>query len=74
MNPECDIDVILNTVPQSAENLVMETFDRANEGINKEIFSPNLFACGDSDSQYRCQFYNKCWNNTEKDLVKIGEK
>lgn len=74
MNPECDIDVILNTVPQSAENLVMETFDRANEGINKEIFSPNLFACGDSDSPYRCQFYNKCWNNTEKDLVKIGEK
>lgn len=72
--PECSIDTILNTVPASAEELVLETFDRANEGINKGIFAPNLSACGDFDSDYRCAFYNKCWNNTEKDLVKLDDK
>lgn len=74
LHPECSIDFILNTVPESEENLVLETFDRANEGINKGIFAPNLSACGDYDSDYRCAFFNKCHNNTEKDLVKLDDK
>lgn len=74
INPECNIDVLLNYVPESAENLVLETFDRANEGIKKEVFAPNLFACGDSNSDYKCAYYNLCWKNNKKDLIELDKK
>lgn len=74
LSPECEIDILLNYVPETAENLVMETFDRANEGIKKEVFAPNLFQCGDSNSDYRCQFYNLCWKNKKDDLIELGKK
>lgn len=74
ISPECDIDVILNQVAQAAEQLVMESFDESNSGIHKGVFRPNLLACGDTNSDYRCQFYNRCWNNTSDDLINLPER
>jgi len=69
--PEARIETILNKVTEQAENLVLETFDEANEGIKKGAFGPNLLACNNG---YKCQFYDYCWKGDDKDLVVLEEK
>lgn len=71
ITPECRIDIILNTVSEAAENLVIQTFDEANEGIKKESFGPNLSAC---EKPFPCQFLNYCWKGKKDDLVKLESK
>lgn len=70
--PEARIQPILNTVPEAAETLVIETFDEANEGIKKGAFGPNLSACG-STKTFLCPFYSKCWHGSDEDLIKLPE-
>lgn len=74
IKPECEIDIILNEVPETAVNLVIETMDQANLGIKNKQFGPNLNACGSTTSDYRCAFYGYCWNNDSSDLIDIGAK
>lgn len=71
IDPECRIEVILNEVTTEAEDLVIQTFDEANEGIKKEAFGPNLEACNNG---FKCQFYNKCWKGDDSDLIKLEKK
>lgn len=66
ISPECRIETILNQVTPEAENLVMETFDEANEGIKKEVFPPNLESCDKYGTP--CQFARLCWENNSEDL------
>lgn len=70
IDPECKIDILLSPVTQAAENLVIETFDRANEGIKKQIFTPNLFACKINEAII-CQFVDLCWKGKDDGLVKV---
>lgn len=70
IDPECKIDAILNSVSEQAEDLVLETFDSANEAIKKQVYSPNLAACAAFGKEYLCQFYNLCWNGKDDDLIK----
>lgn len=69
--PEARIEVILNQVSETAENLVIETFDEANEGIKRGVFNPNLQACGNGD--WTCPYINKCWYGNEEELTKVRE-
>lgn len=70
IDPECKIDILLSGVSPAAEDLVIETFDRANDGIKKGIFTPNLFACKINESIV-CQFIDKCWKGKDDGLVKV---
>lgn len=72
INPECKIDIILNDVPEATENLVIQTFDEANEGIKKESFGPNLNACGNEN--FKCAFYNYCWHGKKDDIIELGKE
>lgn len=72
IDPACNIDIILNAVPEAAENLVIEAFDEANEGIKKGVFNPNLGAC--KQGEIICQFFKKCWSGSDDDLLKLGKK
>jgi hypothetical protein len=74
VNPEADIYTILNDVSESGEKLVMDMFNSAKKGINNEVYQPNLLACGDTNSDYRCPFYNICWNGSSSDVVSLGDK
>lgn len=69
--PEARFDVILNDVPETAETLVMDTFDLSAEGIKKGVFAPNLNACG--SGEWKCQFYSKCWKGKDNDLIVLPE-
>lgn len=72
INPKANIELILNPVPEAAEQLVIETFDKAAEGIRQEIFGPNLKAC--KNGNLICPYYNKCWNGSDEDLVDMKRK
>lgn len=72
IDPECRIEVILDEVSKTAEQLVLDAYDKSNEGIKNEQFGPNLNACG--NGEYRCQFFNKCWKGSNDDLVEVKKK
>lgn len=74
ISPEARFDVILNEVTESAENLVLETFDLAANGIKKGVFVPNLNACEAYGKDFRCQFFQKCWSGKDDSLIVLPEK
>ncbi len=71
IDPEARIKVILNQIPEAAENLVIECFDEANEGIKRKVFNPNLNACGSLESEWQCPYLQKCWQGSDEELVKV---
>lgn len=72
IRPEANIEVILNQVSSTAEDLVIQTFDSANKGIHDQNFGPNLEAC--NKNGIICPYFNKCWFNKDEDLIKVEEK
>jgi hypothetical protein len=72
--PEARFDVILNEVTERAENLVIDTFSLAAQGIKNQVFIPNLQSCGGFGADYRCTFFNKCWKGKDDDLMVLPEK
>lgn len=72
ISPECKIDIILNQITQPAQNLIIKSFQGANEGIKAGIFPPNPDACMSFGNP--CQFYNLCWKGEDKDLIQLEEK
>lgn len=73
IKPKAFITTILNEVNEAAENLVIEAFDEANQGIKNKTFNPNLKACG-SHKDFLCQFYKKCWTGSDEDLIQLENK
>jgi hypothetical protein len=72
IDPECEIETILNSnITQQAEDLVLATFDEANEGIKNQQFNPNLNACSDP---FPCQYAKYCWENNKEELVQLEKK
>lgn len=71
VDPECRIDLLLNDVPKATEDLVLETFDKANEAIEKGIFIPNLESCGSYKSEYRCFAFDYCHKGSKEGLIDL---
>jgi len=69
INPKCYIQTIINEVPPSAEDLVIEAFDSAAENIKKENFYKNLSAC--KNGPIICEYYNHCWWNKNDDVIEV---
>jgi hypothetical protein len=72
IKPEARVDIILNEIAPQAQNLVLQTFLGANDGIKKGHFGPNLDSCNKFGQP--CQFYNKCWKGEDKDLIQLEAK
>lgn len=72
LNPEAYIAVLINEVPTASEDLVLDTFDRAVEGIKSENFGPNLSAC--KQGGLICPYAKLCWEGNMDDLVDLGDK
>jgi len=71
INPTVDIEVILNTVDESDEKRVIETFDYVNNCIADGIFS-------DTHTQERNKFYQYCpykeYTPENADFIKVEKK
>lgn len=68
INPTCSIDVILNEVNPATEDLIIQTFDSANENIKAEKFAPNLGSC--MKYNRKCEYYGLCYEGSMEGLVK----
>lgn len=72
ISPECFIQTIINNVSETAERLVMSTFDEANNGIKSKNFYKNLSAC--QQGSIRCEFMGLCWHNDMTEIVDLDKK
>lgn len=59
INPQCSVQVLVNELPESIENLVMENMDVINACINNNIFSRNLGNCVNKYNTV-CPYYEVC--------------
>ncbi len=69
IDPECAIKIIVNPVTEAAVDLVMSTFDEANNGITNKIWYKNLNVCKNIYGS-PCEYYNHCWKGDDSDLIK----
>lgn len=67
VSPECYIQVIINDVTETAENLVLDSFDDATTGIKNEYYYKNLSQCKNG---FQCPFLDVCWKGDYSNVVK----
>lgn len=68
IDPKCDINFIIDTIPERAEDIVMENYTNISDLIKNGVFVRNLNAC---KSPFLCPFINLCWKNDASDLEKV---
>lgn len=72
IDPRARIEIITSDIPQAAEDLVLDTFDKANEGIKNENFGPNLSAC---NAGFKCDYFDYCWSGDKTNIEEVdGQK
>jgi len=69
INPKAKLDVIIDTIPNRLEDIVLENMDATNKMIKNGIFTRNLNAC--VKPYGRCVYYEKCHKDTENGLIKV---
>lgn len=69
MHPEAAIKIIINVPKEKSVDLVLSTFDEANNGIKNQVYYKNLAVC---DNQYGspCPYRALCWEGSTEDLIK----
>lgn len=68
LNPSAFVDVIIDEIPLNRENIIIENSDTINNAIKTGIFPKNFNSCFAYNKP--CEFYDKCFNNSDKGLVK----
>lgn len=70
--PEVDINIIIDTIPERTENLVLENYADITHLIKQDIFPRNLNSCkmpwGD------CVYMKYCWEGKEDGLEVIEDE
>lgn len=74
INPKCEMQLLVNEIPQSVENFVIDNIATVNHAIKCGIFTKNVNGCRDAGFGRPCDFYEKCWKNKEESLVKVEVK
>lgn len=72
INPEADVQILINDIPEQFENIVLENFDEVNKAIKAEVFPRNLSNC--VRPWGKCSFFSLCHSNKKDDLVTIEPK
>jgi hypothetical protein len=70
-HPKATVQILLGTIPDQVDTLVMENMMDINAAIKTEVFPRNLNAC---DKPFPCQFKSLCWKNSMQNLVDTKEK
>lgn len=67
--PECDVQIIINDIPQRLESIVLDNYSDINTSIKSGVFPRNLQSC--VMPYGKCSFYDKCHYGKETNLVKV---
>jgi hypothetical protein len=71
LRPFCEITTIKNEVTNEAEDVVINSFDQANEDIKNNKFVENWDGCFSFGR--KCEYYKICHENNYEDLVDLNE-
>lgn len=71
-DPEVNIQILVEDMPETTTNLVDESIRSVEAGIQAGVFPRNLKACGRIYGA-KCPYYNVCWSNN-KEGMKIEPK
>lgn len=68
INPSAFVTVLIDDIPEAAENLVISNADAVNQSIKNQVFIKNFGNCHAYNRP--CEFYNLCWHGKMDGLVK----
>lgn len=71
LHPSATVQVIIDEIPESTENMVLENIEAVNKGIKAEVFTRNFGAC---DAFGGCVYRNMCYKGDCSGLDKVEEK
>lgn len=65
--PEANIQLLVNDMPKTTENLVEDSICQVERGVAAGIYPRNLKSCGRIYGK-PCPYFNKCWKNSNEGL------
>ena len=71
IDPEVAIQVLIDEIPERAENMVLQNYDEINTLIKSGIFTRNFNSC--VKPWGKCAYADLCWNGKTDGLVKVEE-
>lgn len=66
---DVDIDFVFDRITEQEEEIVLESFDKANHGIMNKQFDANKSSCFSKFG--KCVYYDKCHKGSDEGLVKL---
>jgi len=69
INPECLKQVLIDTIPEQTENIVIENMDYINKAIKAGVFYRNLQNC--IKPYGKCPFFGICYKGDYSEVVKV---
>jgi len=72
LHPEIRTQILIDSIPEQTEDIVMSNIDDINKAIKTEVFTRNLGSC--VMAWGRCSFYNKCYKGDDSDLIVAPER
>lgn len=70
INPEAEINILINDIPERVEQIVLENLADMGYLIKQGIFPRSLNSC---ESPFPCQFRGLCFKNDDSNLVCLKE-
>lgn len=67
---KCETQLIIDEIPETLENLVIENIEAVNNSINTGVYTKNLSGCWDDGYGKPCQYQKLCWENNPEGLIK----
>jgi hypothetical protein len=71
IRPTVDVQIIIDTVPEQTEAIVMENYNDVNTMIKHGIYTRNLNAC--KKPWGLCPYFNLCWVGKDDNLLNMEE-
>ena len=72
INPKVYVQVVIDSIPEKTEEIVLENFDYINASIKNGVFHRNLQNC--VKSYGKCQYYNYCYKDDMSGLIKLEDE
>lgn len=73
INPRCETQMIIDTIPEKFENMVIDNIAAVNSAISNNIFPKNLRGCKDNGFGRECEYFNICYSGDTTGFIKKEE-
>ena len=69
IDPKCNIQILIQEIPQRTEEIVLDNFNHVNNAIKQEVFPRNFNSCEGGFGL--CPYINLCWKGKKDGLEKV---